>query len=415
MKNITAVILAAGLGTRMKTDLPKVLHPVGSGTILGKVISSLKKAGVGDIIAVVGYKAELVESSFKDKVKFVRQEELLGSGDALKCALGAIKKDTTIVLVTCGDAPLITEETYKGIIKTHEEEEADSTLLTCRVDEPASYGRIVRGPGGEILKIVEEKDASAEEKRINEINVGTYCFEKDLLEKYIHDIEINKKKKEFYLTDIIDIFVRNKKCIASVACQPDEAIGINTRKDLALVNKLANMKKIEKLMEEGVTVIDPETTYIDEDASVGKDTVIFPSTVIEGSVKIGARCKIGPFARIRPGTVLDDEVTIGNFVEINRTKIGTGTRVKHHTYLGDALVGKDVNIGAGTITANYDGKSKHTTVIEDEASVGVGVVFIAPVKIGKSSTIGAGSVVTKNKDVPPGETVAGIPAKPLKK
>ncbi len=224
---------------------------------------------------------------------------------------------------------------------------------------------------------------------------------------------MNEKKKEFYLTDIIGVFSGKKKKIATVPCEAEEMIGINSRKDLAMVTRIINRKTLERLMEEGVTIIDPGTTYIDETAKVGRDTVIHPCTVIEKDVEIEGACSIGPFARIRPGSRIAREVEVGNYVEICRTEIGEKSKVKHHTYLGDTVVGKGVNIGAGVITANYDGKNKHRTVIEDGAFIGVGVSLIAPVKIGKRAKVGAGSVVTKNKNVPAGSTVAGVPAKEL--
>ncbi|MFH1552294.1 MAG: NTP transferase domain-containing protein [Candidatus Omnitrophota bacterium] len=413
MENVTAVILAAGLGTRMNTALPKVLHPIGSGTILGKIISSLKKAGITDIIAVVGYKADIVESFFKEGVRFVRQPELLGSGDALAHAVDFLPDGGGTVLATCGDTPLIAEETYRKIVQIHRKEGASCTLLTCRVPDPASYGRIIRDTGGNVLRIVEEKDLTDEEQKLTEINVGTYCFNRPELKKYIRDIEINEKKKEFYLTDIVDILRQNGGKISSASCETDESIGINSRKELAIVNKMINRKTIERLMASGVTVIDPDTTYIDETAQIGKDTIIFPGTVIEADVTIAGGCKIGPFARLRPGTRVSAKAEVGNFVELCRTAIGEASKVKHHTYLGDTEVGSNVNIGAGTITANYDGTKKYRTVIEDGAFIGVGAVLIAPVRIGKGAKVGAGSVVTKNKDVPAGKTVVGIPARQL--
>lgn len=413
MDKMTAVILAAGLGTRMKSALPKVLHPIGSGTILGRIIANLKKAGMTDIIVVIGHKADVIKSHFESDIRFVRQPELLGSGDALAHAVDYMDNSEGDVLVTCGDTPLISDKTYRRIVEKHLTGKDSCTVLTCALPDPTFYGRIIKDSSGNILRIVEEKEVSAEEKKITEINVGTYCFRKADLKRFIRDIEINEKKKEFYLTDIIDIFARNSGKIVSENCNADEAIGVNSRKDLALVNKIVNEKSIEKLMETGVTVIDPAATYIDETAVIGMDTVIYPSTVIESDVTVGAGCRIGPFARLRPGTKLSDGVEIGNFVEICRTEIGEGTRVKHHTYLGDTVIGSGVNIGAGTITANYDGKNKHRTVIEDNAFIGVGARLIAPVRIGRGAKVGAGSVVTKNKDVRDGETVVGVPARPL--
>ncbi len=413
MKNFTAVILAAGLGTRMKTDTPKVLHLVGNKTMLGRTIGSLRKAGIDDIIVVVGYKADIIEQYFKD-VRFARQPELLGSGDALAHAVDYMPEGPGSVLVTCGDTPLITEETYRSLAGEHRKTKASCTLLTAIVNDPASYGRVVRDKKETICRIVEEKDATKKEKQISEINVGTYCFQKADLKRYIRDIELNEKKKEFYLTDIVDILTKNGKKISSRECDPEEMIGINSRKDLAVANSILNNSMLEEVMASGVTVVDPATTRIDETAVIGKDTVIYSNTVIEQDVEIGTGCRVGPFARLRPGTRISENVTIGNFVELSRTEVGKGSTVKHHTYLGDASVGKNVNIGAGTITANYDGSEKHGTVIGDDAMIGAGVILIAPVKVGKKARVGAGSVVTKKNNVSAGTTVVGIPARPIK-
>lgn len=414
MKNVTAVVLAAGLGTRMKSETPKVLHKIGSKSILERVIFNLNSAGISDIIVVVGHRAGEVEAAFKGKVSFVRQKELLGSGDALKTACSRLKKNIENILVTCGDSPLITSETYKGLIERHIKEKASCTLLTATMSEPSFYGRIIRDKKGVVQAIVEEKDLSQKEKKINEINVGSYCFKGPDIDQFISEIKINEKKKEFYLTDIVDILVKNKKRIVSERCAEEEALGINSRKDLAISNKIVNKKSIEQFMDSGVTIVSPDTTFIDETAKIGADTIIFPSTIIEEDVVIGKKCKIGPFARLRSGTRIDDEAEIGNFVELCRTRVGSKTKVKHHTYLGDAVVGESVNIGAGTITANYDGKKKNQTVIGNDAFIGVGAVLIAPVKIGAGAKVGAGSVVTKNKNVPAGGIVVGVPARPFR-
>ena len=413
MAKITAVILAAGLGTRMKSEIPKVLHQIGSSTLLGKTISTLKKGAYDNIIAVVGHKSDIVEKYFEGDVSFVRQPELLGSGDALAHAVDYLPKEECVVLVTCGDAPLFTYETYNNIVNQHLKEKAVCTILTSLVKDPTDYGRIFRSEENEILRIIEEKDATSEGKKISEINAGVYCFSSKELRENIREIELNEKKKEFYLTDIVDILVQKKGKISSYSCQENEAIGVNSRSDLQKAHEIMYTRKIAELMDAGVTIIDPKTTHIDEDANIGQDSVIYPHTVIEGNVIIGKGCKIGPFARIRPKSNIKDNAEIGNFVEINRSVIGENTRVKHHTYLGDSIVGKNVNIGAGTITANYDGKNKHKTIIEDEAFIGVGAVLIAPITIGKKAIVGAGSVVTKNKNVKDGETVIGIPAHPF--
>ncbi|MCK5450727.1 MAG: NTP transferase domain-containing protein [Candidatus Omnitrophica bacterium] len=413
MSKITAIVLAAGLGTRMKTNLPKVLHEVGSRTIFDRIILNIKATGIDEIIAVVGYKSEEIEKLYSGDITFVKQTELLGSGDALKRAIKALGGESENLLVTCGDTPLIKSETFKRILETHKKEKAACTVLTSIVDDPFSYGRIIRNDEGEIERITEEKDLTENEKKITEINTGTYCFRREDAEKFISEIQINEKKKEFYLTDIIDILKKEEKKVVSEACSKGEELGVNSRKDLANANKVINNMSLEKIMESGVTIIDPDTTRIDESAVIGKDTVIFSNTVIEKNVTVGGNCKIGPFARLRPGTKIDENVEIGNFVEINRSVIGNGTRIKHHTYLGDTIVGKNANIGAGTITANYDGKEKHRTKIEDGAFIGVGAILIAPVTIEKNAQVGAGSVITKNKVVPKGETWAGVPARSI--
>ncbi len=415
MKNVTAVILAAGRGTRMKTETPKVLHRIGSQPILANVLDSLEGSGISDLIAVVGYKGEAIEKAFKGRARFVRQQKQLGSGHALLQAVGVMKGKSGKVLVACGDAPLITGGTYSRMLKKYAESGASCVVLTARVEDPAGYGRIVRDGSGEVAGIVEEKDASHEEKEIREINVGAYCFNKKDLKRFIKGIELNEKKKEFYLTDIVKVFRKNGKKTVSADCDEKEAMGINSRIDLAEAGKRVNRNKLDELMAAGVTITDPGTTFIDNSVSIGADTIIFPCTIIEGGVKIGAKCLIGPFARLRPGTKVGDGVEIGNFVEICRSEIGKGTRIKHHTYLGDTVVGKNVNIGAGTITANYDGKNKNRTVISDNAFIGVGARLVAPVKVGKGAKVGAGSVVTKNKDVPAGKTVMGVPARLFEK
>lgn len=416
MKNVKAIILAAGKGTRMKSDVPKVLHKIGSGTILGEIVRSLKDAGIKDITVVVGHKGDLVKERFRNEnIKFVTQEKLLGSADAARAAIKGAEKIKGSVLVACGDTPLISADTYRRLVSAHAGPGVAGIVLTCRVKNPYSYGRIVRDKKGNVKAIVEEADATEKEKKIDEINVGTYVFHGEEFGKYLSEIKKNEKKGEFYLTDIIGVIAGKRKKVLAEPCSAEEMIGVNSRNDLAAVSKIVNRRTIEKLMDSGVTVVDPETTYIDKEAVIGKDTVIYPCTVIHENVVIAGRCSVGPFARLRPGTKLHEGSEIGNFVELARTEIGENTKVKHHTYLGDTTVGKNANIGAGTITANYDGKNKNKTVIKDRAFIGVGVTLIAPVEIGEGAVVGAGSVVTKNRNVPAGETVVGVPARLFKK
>lgn len=409
----TAIVLAAGMGTRMKTEMPKVLHKLGSETLLGRVVANLKSAGIEDIIAVVGYKAEIVEKLFHDQVRFVRQPELLGSGDAVGHAVDFLKDQEGQVLVTCGDTPLIEPETYRRLLKKHLTGKAKCTLLTAEIEDPAEYGRIMRDEEGVITGIVEQKDASARERTVKEINVGTYCFCRKDLKEHVRDIKLNSKKKEYYLTDIVKIFAEKEKKILSITCSEDETIGINGRQDLAKAYGVLVKKKNESLMTGGVTIIAPQGTYIDPAAKIGRDTVILPGCIIDGDVEIGRACRIGPHAHIRPGCRIADNVIIGNFAEVCRTSVGSGSIIKHQCYLGDAEIGRRVNIGAGTITANYDGQRKNRTVIADDASIGVGTCMVAPVKVGRSARTGAGSVVTGGYDIPDGVTVAGVPARPI--
>jgi bifunctional UDP-N-acetylglucosamine pyrophosphorylase / glucosamine-1-phosphate N-acetyltransferase len=415
LKKIEAIILAAGLGTRMKSETAKVLHKVHGRPILGFILDALTSAGIKDKTVIVSAKDNSIKKAFPE-INTINQKKPLGSGDALKEARKSFNNSSGDIIVLCGDTPLISSDTIKKLIKKHTSENLSCTLLTVRVQNPKGYGRIVRDERGEVLKIVEEKDLSVYEEVIDEINVGAYCFNTKDLSCYIDQIKMNNIKKEFYLTDIVDILKNNGKSISTVICESEEeSLGINSKKDLALANSIIKYRVLERFMSLGVTIIDPESTHIDMDTEIGEDTVVYPSTIIEKNVKIGKMCSIGPFARLRKGTVIKDNVEIGNFVEIVRSTISSGTKIKHLTYIGDAEIGKKVNIGAGVITANYDGKNKNKTFIDDEAFIGVRSVLIAPLKVGKGAMIGAGSVVTKNKHVPAGKTVVGVPAKVLQK
>ncbi len=417
MNNIACVILAAGEGTRMKSTFPKVLHPICGRPMIEYLVESINSIGVKKIIVVVGHKAGLVKKNLQG-VKCVTQDELLGTGDAVSRTKKLLVKESKVdtVMVLYGDVPLLSSGTLKKIIDRHIATRAGCTLLTSHLKNPTGYGRILRGANNKIVKLIEELDASIYEKVIEEINVGVYCFNKTALFDSLGKIKNNNKKNEKYLTDAIEILAKSNIAIDSVSTDdPEEFLGVNTRSDLMRAGKVLNKRIISRLIDEGVTIVDPDNTYIEEGVQVKKDTIIYPYTFIEKGVRIGSGCSIGPLARLRSGTILADEASIGNFVEIVRSEIGSRTKIRHKCYIGDTKIGKDVNVGAGTIVANYDGKRKHKTIIEDACFIGTGTILVAPVKIGKGATTGAGSVVTKNKDVPAGKTVVGVPAKILKR
>lgn len=415
MKQTAAIILAAGRGTRMKSDIPKVLQELHGRPMIQFVLNALDEAGVGKKLIVVSKKDEKAIKKKFPGADTVVQKKLMGSGDAVRSASQYFSGFNGRIVVLCGDTPLINKETIKRLIKTHQKESASCTVLTARVDNPANYGRIVRDDSGNVAKIIEEKDLSIYEEVIEEINVGAYCFRRKDLFNFIKKIEINKKKKEYYLTDLVEILRKNDKRVVSASCRDEnEFIGVNSKVELAKAAKVIKQKVLEGLMISGVTIVDPASTFIDMDAVIGRDTIIYPSTIIEKNVAVGKSCKVGPFTRLRPGTRLSDDVEVGNFVELNRTEVASGTKIKHHTYFGDAYVGKNVNVGAGSITANYDGKNKNKTIIGDGVFIGVGAVLIAPIRIGKNAIVGAGSVVTKNRNVPANKIVAGVPARIFK-
>ena len=416
MKNLVAVILAAGRGTRMKSSIPKVMHDILGKPMISYVIDLVNGLGADEIFVVAGYKKDLLKDALKG-VKVVVQKELLGSGDAVNAAGKALKGYSGDILVVCGDTPILERDVMRELVKKHERSSASATILTAELKNPSGYGRIARNANGAIERIIEDVEASIFEKVITEINVGAYCFKAKDLFGSLEEIKSDNKKKEYFLTDVIGVLHKKGKKVEFVSAPEDTRtiIGINSRRDLAEAVRILKDAVLESLMENGVTIVDPSTTVIEPGVEIGADSVIYPNTVIETGVKMGKSCKIGPFARIRGGVELADCVEVGNFVELVRTKVGQGTKIKHHTYLGDATLGKDVNIGAGTITANYDGKNKNKTVIEDKVFVGVGSILIAPLRIGEKAVVGAGCVIPKNRHVAPGSTVVGVPARVLKK
>ncbi len=419
MKNTVAVILAAGEGTRLKSAKAKVLHKAAGQTLLAHVVNAVRRAGVEKICAVVGHKKEEVKKEFaNEEIEFVFQKELLGTGDAVKRTVSYLKKEKEIdqVLVLCGDAPLIRSESIEDMIQSQRENESACTVLTGILDNPASYGRIIRSSDGSIEKIVEYKDATEKEQAVQEINSGAYCFDKNALIKGLNQLSQENAQKEYYLPDLIKVFVQEGARVDGVTVNDvSEVLGINSRMDLALAEK-AFQKRINLFhMENGVTLMDPDTIYIDSRVTIEPDTIIYPFTYIEGEVKIKKNCHVGPFTQLRQGTLLEDGAEIGNFTEVKKSKVGKNTKAKHLSYIGDTVIGDKVNIGAGTITANYDGKAKYVTIIEDGAFIGSNCTIVAPVKVGKNATTGAGSVVTKGHDVPDNGVVIGVPAKLIKK
>ena len=415
MSGFGCVILAAGKGTRFYSDIPKVLHDLNGKPVLQHVLDAASACGFEKPAVVIGRGAGEIGRFLKGKARPVVQERQLGTADAVKSAKKELSRFDNIA-VLYGDVPLVKKETLRSLVRQHKAFASSCTVLTVEMEDPSGYGRIIRGISGGVEAIVEDKEATAEEKRVREINVGLYCFDRKDLFEVIDRVQRSKVKKEFYLTDVIAILLEDgRKVGAFKTGDPDESIGINSRADLAKAYSILNQRKIKELTGGSVTVLDPATTFISPEAKIGRDTVIYPFTFIEKDVVIGKRCSIGPFCRLRPGTAIGDGAEIGNFVEIVRSKIGSKSKAKHLTYLGDTIVGKGANVGCGTITANYDGKRKSKTVIGDKAFVGSGTILVAPVKIGNGAATGAGSVVLKNKNIPAGAVVVGVPARILDK
>lgn len=411
-KNIVVIILAAGKGERMKSGLAKVMHPVCARPMLGYVFDLIQGLKAEETVVVLGHKHEEVSRIVPKGIKVAIQKELKGTADAVKQALRPLRNFKGAILVLYGDNPLLTKETINKLLKHHIDSNPAATLLTAVVDKPAGYGRILRDKYSSLCGIAEEKESDEFQKEIKEINTGIACFNKDDLSFALSRIKPNNRKKEYYLTDAVEILYKNGRLIESVnLSMAEEALGVNSRVDLAKANKIMQ-KRINKIfMEAGVTLVSPASTHIAYGAKIGRDTVIYPFTVIEKDVKIGKHCSVGPFAHLREGTRLEDDVLAGNFLEITRSKLGSKTLIKHFAYIGDANIGRRANVGAGTVTANFDGKSKSKVVIQDDAFIGSDTVLIAPVKVGKKAKTGAGSVVIKNNNIPAGKIVAGVPAK----
>ena len=433
--DLHVVVLAAGQGTRMKSSLPKVLHPVAGRPMIQHVLAAARAAKPASIALVVGHRADLVEDQLRrEGVQFALQSPQLGTAHALQQAEPLLAGRSGTVILLSGDVPLLKAATLERLLAAHQRAGAAATVVTAIVERPYGYGRIVR-TAGRLARIVEERDATPAERQIKEINGGIYAFDLAPLFESLRGIASQNAQGEYYLTDLIGIYRRKKLPVETFAVEdPLEIRGINSRTELAEVSRLVRQNKNEELMAAGVTIIDPATTYIDPDVQVGADTVIHPGVIIEGRTRIGSMCEIqahvriadceigdrvrinnfclltgaqvaqdaaiGPFAHLRPDTGVGEAAKIGNFVELKKTSLGAGSKVSHLAYLGDAEIGADVNIGAGTIVCNYDGEKKQRTVIEDGAFIGSDTQLIAPVTVGRGAYVGTGTTVRES--VPPG-------------
>ncbi len=400
---IKSIILAAGKGTRMKSETPKVLHTIFDKTLVGYVIEAVNKTGlVDENFVIVGHQAERVEEFIKnnyDNAKTVLQSPQLGTGHAVSMVLPYLNDFEGEVIILCGDTPLVTEETLKEFIEAHHSKNSDLTVMSAIFENPTNYGRIIRNADGSLNSIVEEKDANAEQKTVKEINAGIYCLNWAKIKPAFGQLKSNNAQGEYYLTDIIKwANEQNLKVDAYILKNNEEIFGINSKAHLAEASRMLNQRTIKKHLENGVTIVDPNTTWISPETEIEADTIIYPSCYINGKNKIGKNCKIGPFAHLRGDVILEDNVKIGNFVEVKKTTIKSHTNACHLSYLGDSEIGSGVNIGAGTITANYNPltKVKSKTIIKDNVKIGSNSVIVAPVTIEEGANVGAVGVITKN-------------------
>ncbi|MBR6099463.1 bifunctional N-acetylglucosamine-1-phosphate uridyltransferase/glucosamine-1-phosphate acetyltransferase [bacterium] len=398
--DIKSVILAAGKGTRMKSDTPKVLHEIYGKTLLGYVLDNVKNI-TNENFVIVGHHAEEVEEFVKknyDNAKTVLQSPQLGTGHAVSMVCPYLENYDGLVLILCGDTPLITEETLKKFVEYHNSVKSDLTVMSTLFDDPTNYGRIIREADNTLKCIVEEKDATPEQKAVKEVNAGIYCLNWGKIKSAFSQLTSNNAQGEYYLTDIIEWGKKNNLNVNAYILEDNKEIyGINSRVNLAQATRYLTDRVLNNLMVNGVTIVDPASTWISADTEIGQDTIIYPSTYIEGKNKIGQKCKIGPCAHLRGGVTVDDNVKIGNFVEVKKAHIKSNTNVGHLSYIGDSELGEHVNIGAGTITANYDpiSKTKSQTVLKDNVKIGSNTVLVAPVTVEEGANVGAGTVVTK--------------------
>ncbi|HSE36430.1 MAG TPA: bifunctional UDP-N-acetylglucosamine diphosphorylase/glucosamine-1-phosphate N-acetyltransferase GlmU [Blastocatellia bacterium] len=451
------MILAAGLGTRMKSRRAKVLHELAGKPLVAHVLRAAFELAPQAVFTVVGYQAEEVELAVRNEaarlvqasptaspdLQFVSQTEQRGTGHAVMSARDRLEGRRGPLVILAGDAPLVEAATLRHLVATHRDEKNDATMLTVVMDDPTGYGRIIRNQDGSLQRCVEQKDGSPEELSVREVGVSIYCFELPSLVGALDSLTTDNAQGEYYLTEVPRIMQQQGKTVGLLChSSAEEVLGVNTRIELADLERKLRERKLRELMLSGVTIIDPPTTYIHRDVEVGQDSVIHPQVIIEGATRIGSGCTVqswtrlknvqiadgvtvrnscviedstiregatvGPFARLRAGADIGETARIGNFVEVKKSRIGRGTKASHLTYLGNATLGERVNIGAGTVTCNYDGVRKNETIIEDEVKIGSDTMLVAPVRVGRRSVTGAGSVVTK--DVPPDSLAVGVPA-----
>lgn len=431
MENRYAIVLAAGQGTRMKSKKYKVLHPVLGRPMVQHVIDQLQTLQLKKVMTIVGHGAEQVKQQLGESSEFVLQEEQLGTGHAVKQAAPMIGNEQGVTLVVCGDTPLLTADTLAALFDQHIQSQAKATVLTTTITDPTGYGRVIRDADGNVAKIVEHKDATSDQLLVNEINTGTYCFDNELLFDALNKVSNDNAQGEYYLPDVIEILKQANETIAAYqTTDADETIGVNDRVALAKAEKVMKNRINLEHMRNGVSIIDPDNTYIGPSVRIEQDVVVEPGCIINGETiirtgsiigahteinncaigentsirqsvaadsDIGNNVNIGPYAHIRPQTTIGNEVKVGNFVEVKKAIIEDKSKVSHLSYIGDAEIGKNVNVGCGTITVNYDGAKKYLTKIEDDAFIGCNANLIAPVTIGKGALVAAGSTI--NKDV----------------
>jgi bifunctional UDP-N-acetylglucosamine pyrophosphorylase/glucosamine-1-phosphate N-acetyltransferase len=449
LKPIAAVVLAAGEGTRMRSSIPKVLHQAAGQSLLMHVLDAAAGAGCKERVVVVGHGAEQVRAALPAGCVAALQAKRRGTGHAVLCARPALKHWKGTLLVAGGDSPLLSAQVLKGLARHHAASKASATVMSAVLPQGGAYGRILRGPSGELERIAEARDASAAELAVREVNSGVYCFEAPALWKALEKVRPSNAQGEYYLTDALALLIQAGHKVAVWACPDADAMrGVNDRAELAWAAALLWQRKAQALMASGVTIVDPASTRIDAQVRVGRDSIILPYCFLEGATVVGQGCRVGPFSRIkdsrladacqveqsvldqaqvgagamvgpwtrlRPGAKVGRGCRLGNFVEVKNSVLAEGVKAGHLSYLGDAQVGAGSNIGCGTITANYDGRQKHRTILGAGVFTGSGTVLVAPARMGAKSSTGAGAVVLKGRTVAAGQTVVGVPARPLKR